>query len=72
MEQVVSIRMIVVIHDLKRRGLSISAIARKTGLDRKTVKGNAPETHETLACIDWGKDATGTFMENVEKAHGRI
>ena len=26
------------IHDLKRQGLSISAIARKTGLDRKTVK----------------------------------
>ncbi|MCE2523803.1 MAG: hypothetical protein J4F49_11405 [Rhodobacteraceae bacterium] len=37
-----------------------------------TVKGNAPEIHETLACIDWGKDATDTFKENVEKVHGRI
>ncbi len=30
--------MIVLIHDLKRQGLSISAIARKTGLDRRTVR----------------------------------
>lgn len=29
---------IVLIHDLKRQGLSISAIARKTGFDRKTVR----------------------------------
>lgn len=29
---------IVVIQDLKRRGLSVSAIARQTGLDRKTVR----------------------------------
>lgn len=26
------------IHDLKRQGLSVSAIARQTGLDRKTVR----------------------------------
>ena len=32
------LRNVVVIHDLKRQGLSISAIARKTGLDRKTVR----------------------------------
>ena len=31
-------RMIVVIHDLQRQGLSISANARRTGLDRKTVR----------------------------------
>ncbi len=31
-----------------------------------TVKGNAPETHETLACINWERDATGTFKEKVE------
>lgn len=29
---------IVVIHDLKRQGLSVSAIARQVGLDRKTVR----------------------------------
>ena len=29
---------IVMIHDLRRQGLSVSAIARKTGLDRKTVR----------------------------------
>ncbi len=34
----VNLRMIVVIHDLKRQGLSINAIARKMGLDRKTVR----------------------------------
>ena len=34
----VKLRMIVVLHDLKRQGLSISAIARRTGLDRKTVR----------------------------------
>ena len=31
---------IVLIHDLKRQGLSIPAIARKVGLDRKTVRGH--------------------------------
>ncbi len=34
----IALRIVVVIHDLKRQGLSISAIARKTGLDRKTVR----------------------------------
>lgn len=34
----VKLRKIVLIHDLKRQGLSISAISRKTGLDRKTVR----------------------------------
>ena len=34
----VTLRMIVVIHDLQRQGLSISEIARRTGLDRKTVR----------------------------------
>lgn len=34
----VRLREIVLIHDLKRQGLSLSAIARKTGLDRKTVR----------------------------------
>jgi len=29
---------IILIHDLKRQGLSLSAIARKTGFDRKTVR----------------------------------
>ncbi len=36
--QVVTLGEIVLIHDLKRQGLSISAIARKLGLDRKTVR----------------------------------
>ena len=36
--QVVTLGKIVLIHDLKRQGLSISAIARKLGLDRKTVR----------------------------------
>ena len=34
----IKLRMIVVVHDLKRQGLSISAITRRTGLDRKTVR----------------------------------
>jgi transposase len=36
--QVVTLGEIVLIHDLKRQGLSVSAIARKLGLDRKTVR----------------------------------
>ena len=36
--QVVRLGEIVMIHDLKRQGLSVSAIARKVGLDRKTVR----------------------------------
>ena len=35
---VVTLGEIVLIHDLKRQGLSVSAIARKLGLDRKTVR----------------------------------
>ena len=34
----VGLRMLVVIHDMRRQGLTISTIARKTGLDRKTVR----------------------------------
>ena len=34
----VRLREIVMIHDLKRQGLGVSAIARQTGLDRKTVR----------------------------------
>jgi transposase len=34
---VVRLGEIVVIHDLKRQGLSVTAIARRTGLDCKTV-----------------------------------
>ena len=37
-----------------------------------TVKGNAPETFQTLETIDWDRDATSHFFENHEKAHGRI
>lgn len=36
--QVKRLREIVLIHDLKKQGLSISAIARKVGCDRKTVR----------------------------------
>jgi transposase len=35
---VVTLGEIVLIHDLKRQGLTITAIARKVGLDRKTVR----------------------------------
>ena len=34
---------IVVIDDLKRQGLSVSAIARQVGLDRKTVRRQRPK-----------------------------
>jgi hypothetical protein len=36
--QVKGLREIVLIHDLKKQGLSISAIARKVGSDQKTVR----------------------------------
>jgi transposase len=35
---VIKLGEIVMIHDLRRQGLSVSAIARKAGLDRKTVR----------------------------------
>ncbi len=34
----IKLKDIVMIHDLKRQGLSIAAIARETGFDRKTVR----------------------------------
>ncbi|SCM65985.1 hypothetical protein KARMA_0156 [Donghicola eburneus] len=34
----IQLRDIVLIHDLKRQGLSVSAIARQMGCDRKTVR----------------------------------
>ncbi len=34
----IKLREIVMIHELKNKGLSISAIARQTGLNRKTVR----------------------------------
>lgn len=34
----VDLGIIVMIHDLKKQGLSISSIAQKAGLDRKTVR----------------------------------
>ena len=33
-----------------------------------TVEENAPETCETLASIDWERDASGRFEEDVAKA----
>lgn len=36
--QVKGLREIVLIHDLKKQGLSVSAIARKVGCDRRTVR----------------------------------
>ena len=37
-----------------------------------TVKGNAPETFDILDGIDWEKDATGHFTEDLDKRHGRL
>ena len=37
-----------------------------------SVKGNAPETFGILDGIDWERDATGRFAEDLEKAHGRL
>jgi predicted ArsR family transcriptional regulator len=36
--QLITLGEIVLIHDLKRQGLSVSAIARELGMDRKTVR----------------------------------
>ena len=36
--QVIRLRILVVLHEMKREGLSISAISRNTGLDRRTVR----------------------------------
>jgi transposase len=45
--QVKGLREVVLIHDLKKQGLSVSAIARKVGCDRKTVR----------KCLDPGLEA---------------
>ncbi len=37
-----------------------------------TVKGNAPETRDILASIDWEDDGRGHFTEDIDKVHGRI
>ncbi len=37
-----------------------------------SVKGNAPETFGILDGIDWERDATGSFAEDLEKARGRL
>ena len=37
-----------------------------------TVKGNSPETYETLETIHWDRDATSRFSEDTQPAHGRI
>ena len=37
-----------------------------------TVKGNSPETYETLETIHWDRDATSRFCEDTQLAHGRI
>ena len=44
---------IVLIHDLKRQGLSVSAIARKLGMDRKTVRKHrgGPAFLDSLAAL---------------------
>lgn len=34
----IALKEIIMIHDLKRQDFDISAIARQTGLDRKTVR----------------------------------
>ncbi|MDE0420924.1 MAG: hypothetical protein OXK76_08550, partial [Gammaproteobacteria bacterium] len=46
----VVLREVVMIQDLKRQGMGISAIARHTGLDRKTVRRGRPQgdTHRRL------------------------
>ncbi len=37
----IKLREIVIIHELKNQGLGVSEIARRTGLDRKTVRSAA-------------------------------
>lgn len=50
------LREIVLIHDLKKQGLSLTAIARKVGCDRKTVRKYLERGLETpvygLCCTD--------------------
>ena len=61
--QVKGLREIVLIHDLKKQGLSITAIARKVGCDRKTVRKHLEERGmEAPVCVFHvmaGTDSTG-------------
>ena len=49
----VTLREIVMIHDLHRQGLGISAIARQTGLDRKTVRKYLKQRLQTPRYGPW-------------------
>lgn len=37
-----------------------------------SVKGNAPATFAILDSIDWDRDASGCFTEDLGQAHGRL
>ena len=69
--------------DVRRSVITLDALhtTRKTALAIRrrhgahylfTVKGNAPETFQTLETIDWERDADSHFSEEDSKAHGRI
>ena len=36
------------------------------------VKGNALETFDILDSVDWDRDASGSFAEDLDKVHGRL
>ena len=52
---------------------TILALRRRHGAHYLlTVKGNSPETYETLETIHWDRDATSSFSEDTQLTHGRI
>ena len=70
-------------HDVRGRVITLDALhtTRKTaalitqrcGADYVfSVKGNAQETFAILDSIDWDKDASGRFTEDLGQAHGRL
>jgi len=73
---VVDLGIIVMIHDLKKQGLSISSIAQKAGLDRKTVRkyldrGLEAPVYGPRASGKWALDEyRGYLVERLERFPG--
>ena len=58
------------IHDLKRQGLGVAAIARKVGLDRKTMRWGSTRTGvQRMRCVSCRRTFSSTTGTAVARIH---